>query len=95
MDWVGFTRQASGEERHPTPEGDRGSRRRKPRPRWVFDTSKTASRKEAAAHDVLEEVNACAVRVSVGYETLLQHLVHDTVDNIQGFQHTVVGFVVR
>ncbi|CAN0033829.1 unnamed protein product [Pylaiella littoralis] len=47
--------QASGEERHPTPEGDRGSRRRKPRPRWVFDTSKTASRKEAAAHDVLEE----------------------------------------
>jgi len=42
-----------------------GSRRRKPRPRWVFDTSLAVSKSEAAAHDVLEEVHVHILAVPV------------------------------
>lgn len=55
--------QASAEERAPTPNGAAsagppGVKARKPRPRWVFDTSTAVSKNEAEAHGVLEEVRA-------------------------------------
>eukprot|EP00903_Cladosiphon_okamuranus_P010267 g9721.t1 len=68
--WVKITPEATAEERPPslTPQGSSGgqvqvrmspgspsSRRRKPRPRWIFDTSSAVSKNEAASHDVLEE----------------------------------------
>lgn len=60
---------AEGRSPSPTPEGGEGQvlrvspscRRRKPRPRWVFDTSLAVSKNEAAAHDVLEEVRVYCV----------------------------------
>ncbi|CAM9231246.1 unnamed protein product [Ectocarpus fasciculatus] len=52
--------EASAEEHPPTPQGvvsagTPGLRARKPRPRWVFDTSTAVSKREAEAHGVLEE----------------------------------------
>lgn len=54
--------QVTADEKTHAQEGRRSpprsphSRGRRPRPRWVFDTTLGVSKKEAAAHDVLQEV---------------------------------------
>ncbi|CAM9584547.1 unnamed protein product, partial [Laminaria digitata] len=52
---TGEERARSAQEGRRIPPTSPHSRGRRPRPHWVFDTTLGVSKKEAAAHDVLEE----------------------------------------